>query len=320
MNKFLILLFIFSILACNEEKKNLSKKIEESDKVDTVDFTHSSKQYYVPLFMDLNPKMPDVIFENRLNALPNKQFIIPLGDLNKAFDVKKHSDRIVLSYSNIRTLTFPDKFGEDAEARYEKFLDNKDSQRTGERMIGSFINIFQEKYPYKIENLPLVKNENGEYYNPTAWLSEDLEGIRLLDYNFEKENYVIFQDSIKTIIVGYTNLDLSRKIDQQFREIANYDPDPKIDKGRTNPFKNSVRDYLKNTSSYQLDLAGTKFEDPLTKKIGYELEVNYMFNSDFKVLEEKIIENYYIVNQKIKAKDSLAESKNKAIEKNLQKL
>jgi hypothetical protein len=254
------------------------------------------------------------------SSLSNNQFVILIDNENIPFTVEKKNNRIVLGFSNIRTLKFPDKFGENAEVRFQKFMTNEKSKNNGERIITSLINIFKKKYPKRIERLPLVKNENGEYYNPPSFIYNELKGIRLMDFKFEMENYIIFQDSVKTVFLGFTNLEMSIKISDKYKSLALYDPSPKITIGEHNPFNDAVRNYLKNTSYYQLALNRSKFEEPITKKEGYKLEVNYLFNSDFEILEVQIKENALELKTNLKIKDSLANAKKNSIDQNLDNL
>jgi len=325
MKKVLFLFIIPCILACKYDKNNISNSNSGTKKVsgsNSIENQHSyKKENYKPLFLTLNPKMPNDLFQYELENLhSDKKFIIPINNRNLPFHIEKGENRITLKFSNIQTKNFPDKFGEDAEFRFQIFINNEKSKANGEKMIADLIKIFQKKYPEKIENLPLVKNKNGEYYNSLSEIYNDLKGIQLIDFNFEKENYLIFQDSIKTVLIGFSNSELERKISDQDRKLAFYNPSPQISENGSTRSYEHIKEYFRNTSAYQLALDGTKFEDPITKKEGYELEINYLFNSDFKNLTDKLKKNYNRLQSKLKIKDSLADIKKTSIDQNIDQL
>jgi len=268
--------------------------------------------------------MNDINFEKKLkSSAPNGKFLLPINKYNFEFNIKKSSNRIILEYNQIKTLQFPDKFGKNAESRYLDFI-KKDPFE--EVLIDDFVKIFKNKYSTQIKGLPLLKNKRGEYFNnqPLPYAERTLR-----NYDFNQENYLIFQDSIKTILVGYTILDYPRTADNEALDSITF----KVKKSNIKSsyeesaesidlyklLKDEIKEQEKLTP-YQRALQRTSFEDQITIKKGFSLEINYINNSDFELLKKRIDNANKEFNNNLKIKDSLLKIKHKNESKNLNEI
>ncbi len=83
-----------------------------------------------------------------------------------------------------------------------KFLLEKNDKK-----IQNFLNLFENKYANnKLKNLPFQKNKDDEYINniTSFRIVNGIKEKKLIDYNLIESNYIIYQDSIKVIAIGYT--------------------------------------------------------------------------------------------------------------------
>src|SRR5690606_22373137 len=213
MKQSLFILIVFSFLSCTNVKKNNIPESESYESENIIDQKIENK----PIFLNLSPKMSDLQFEKELtSSLPNKKLSIPINNYSFEFNTKKTSNQIVLEYNDIKTLNFIPKFGDNAEKRFLEFI-KKDPFE--EELVKNFINLFKIKYPKQIKHLPISKNLQGEYYNNQIRPFSERD---LYNYDFKEENYLIFQDSIKTILIGYTNSENPRKLDRKALDSITY--------------------------------------------------------------------------------------------------
>src|SRR5690606_22984872 len=288
MKKTFAILLMFSFLSCVNDKKN---DIPNSN-LNNSNYQIESEIEYEPIFLNLSPAMSDINFEKKLkSSAPNGKFLLPINKYNFEFNIKKSSNRIILEYNQIKTLQFPDKFGKNAESRYLDFI-KKDPFE--EVLIDDFVKIFKNKYSTQIKGLPLLKNKRGEYFNnqPLPYAKRTLR-----NYDFNQENYLIFQDSIKTILVGYTILDYPRTADNEALESITFTVKKSNIKSSYEESAESIdlykllKDEIKEQEKltpYQRALQRTSFEDQITIKKGFSLEINYINNSDFELLKKRI--------------------------------
>ncbi len=317
MKQTLGILLIILFFGCTNGKNNntTNTDFQQTDKF------FEQKIEYEPIFINLSPNMSDFQFEQELKrSTPNKKFTISLNNYKFDFDITKYSNRIVLDYNDIKTLIFTPKFGEDAEKRYMDFI-NKEPIEQNEILIKKFINLFKNKYPKQIEQLPLSKNQIGEYYNNQKG---NFTERNLLNYKFKKENYLIFQDSIKTVIIGYTNAEYPRKLDKKDLELITYTSQisESISRNSMESVEN-IRNYFKEygkLSPYNQALKLTGFEEQISRKKGLSLEINYMHNLDFEFLTNMIYKANNEFNDKLKQEDSLRKIKQKKENSNLNKI
>ncbi|WP_243471287.1 hypothetical protein [Winogradskyella sp. MH6] len=280
-----------------------------------------SKIEYQPIFLNLNPNMNNSRFNEELSqSLPNKKFVLPIDKYNFEFSVKKKSNKIVLEYNNIKTLVFTPKFGDDAENRYLKFIEKEPIEKNAV-IIKELITLFSNKYSKQLRELPLLKNQKGEYFNNLNGL---LSERSIQNYDFKKENYLIFQDSIKTVIVGYTNAEYPEKLSGKALEKITYQIKTK-EKEPLNPIISieEVNQYFREfekLSPYKQALKSTDFEDQIYREQGLSLEINYMINSDFELLVKKMQKSNNDFNSKLKEEDRLRKLKLEKEKTNLNRI
>ena len=320
MKRAFCILIIFLFFNCNKgERENSVFKITESKK--TIDLK--------PIFLNLNPKMSDLQFEEKLSSSsPNKKFTIPIGNYNFDFTVRKESERIILEYNDIKEIVFISTIGEKGlEQKYLKFISRDETE---ENLVRNFIKLFKSKYSKQITGLPILKNQIGEYYN-IQWFSS-LSEMSLLNYNFKEQNYLIFQDSQKTVIIGYTNADYPRKLDKKDLDLIFYHTKNKTINSNDRQSIKSVELFelydliseldkeSRNLSPYQKALKNTPFGEQIRKKKGLSLEVNYMNNSDFEILKNKILKTNIKFYENQKRKDSIQNIEKNKVKNNITEL
>lgn len=301
-------------MSCVNDKKN---DIPNSN-LNNSKYQIQSEIEYEPIFLNLNPSMSDISFERKLkSSATNRKFILPINKNYFEFDIKKYSNRIILENNQVKTLQFPDKFGENAESRYLDFI-KKDPLE--EVLIDDFVKIFNNKYSIKLKELPLLKNKRGEYFNNQSlpWAERTLR-----HYDFNEENYLIFQDSIKTVLIGYTLLDYPRTLDRKALESITFkvrNTKYSHQESKDLAFINKILKEPEKLTPYQRALKRTNFEDQITIKKGFSLEINYINNSDFELLKKRIDNANKEFNNNLKIKDSVLKIKNKNESKNLNEI
>lgn len=318
MKHFVKILILLTICSCANEKKNEDSKFSDINK------QFNSKEISEPLFLDLSPKMSDIIFDQKLkNSLPSKKFEIPINEYKFEFSIEKLSNRIILKYDDITTLIFTPKYGDNSEKRFSNFIKTDYRENA---IIDSFKRIFENNYSNKIDQLPLYKNQLGEYFNNKIYSKSN----RTLErYGFNQENYMIFQDSMKTVLIGYTNADLPRKLDSGHLKSITY---RKQQSEKNSTFRKSIRtqslydlvveheNELNKLSPYERAIRTTQLDEPITRKKGISLEINYMTNSDFNLLSDKIHLANKNYNNGLRREDSLLILKKIEYNKNLNDL
>jgi len=317
MKQTLVILIILVFFNCTNVKKNNIPTPE----LQKLEKQLKAKSKYQPIFLNLSPKMSDFQFEQELKkSSQNKKITIPINNYNFEFSIIKSSNRVILEYNDIKTLIFTNKYGENAEKNYLDFI-KKDPFE--EDLIKSFINLFKNKYSIEIKQLPISKNQHGEYYNNQIQPYSERD---LYDYGFKEENYLIFKDSIKTVLIGYTNAENPRKLDRKDLESITYtletsnmeSTDRKSIQSRDMyKFFIERQKELEKLSPYQQALKNTNSGGQIIKRKGISLEINYMHNSDFEFLKNKIYKANEEFNDDLKQKDSLLKIKHKKGNSNL---
>lgn len=113
------------------------------------------------------------------------------------------------------------------------------------------------------------------------------------DYGFERENYLIFEDSLKIILIGYTKLGEIKLSNEEV-----------------------VSTLGKNSPTYAKRFLG----EESSQSFGVALEVNYHHKEDFLTLLELMNKNNFeLINIK-KRQDSISASRQKNIKNNENKI
>lgn len=257
MKNILFLFLLILIIGCsNKERlqKDFHNNNEDEKVIDTIK--------YEPIFLNLSPKMDFYEFENKLKEndkiLSNGNFSLPIDNEILEFTISKETDRIVLRYSDIssHSISSLDDFS-------SKFLLEKNNKK-----IQKFLNLFENKYANnELKNLPFQKNKDDEYINnlTSVRIVNGIKEKKLIDYNLIESNYIIYQDSIKVVAIGYT-------------------------KKGSYITKNDVINSV---------------DGPGYKDFGVTIEINYFHNSDFKQLYFQIEKDFTEFNDALFTQDSL---------------
>lgn len=238
----LVILIIGSCRKPSNDLQNQENKINPSEAKKVK--KHNS------LFLGLNPYMTEYDFSteisnlNSQNKLNNGRFIIPVNNQDYYFDVKKTINTIRLTYSD-QTSKSVHNLSYRISDEHLQLYENK---------INDLLKIFNSKY-------------NGEEkVIPTE--------VNLSYYGLRKEHYRIFQDSSKTVLIGYT--------------INGYRcPSPS-----EQAYENSKKKKEK-TPDHPLENIG-KFIDRENQSsnfviFGLEVDIDYYYNDEFNKLFQKII-------------------------------
>lgn len=292
-----ISLSIFSIVSCKDSASLAPGEVKA---------VKSSS--YESIFLDLNPAMDTATFNKRVKenpAIQNGNFILPVGVNNLDFKISQHDDRISLNHSTIIELS-------------ESRLNRKKSQEIidkNEKTISEFISLFDKYEQYFKNDLPFVKNKQNQYLDEqkSSMLRESVLDVykpTLSNYGFYEDRYQIFQDSIKTIAIGFS---VEGKIVLSADEL-----EQKIDTRKGVKRNNSAIDF---DLTYDEALLESRKQNVFSsERFGIKLEVNYFINSDFEALVQKmILDEQKFMRAKVKA-DSIEKLRQNIIEDNRDKI
>lgn len=272
MKQTISILIIFLFLSCLNDKE----KIE-----------------YKPIFFNLNPKMELNEWNKKIKNNPelsNNNFTLNLNNKNSIFEISKKPDRIILHHTKIKEIYL-------TELNRKK---SKNHLSLNEKTISTFINIFKKKYGNPVSILPLKKNNKEEYFNHDYFSSfkRENQNKQLVDYGFNKEKYLVFQDSVKVILIGYENYGKIILSDEEFDKLPAS---------------------LQSSTEGFFDRIYGEYHS-LKKKFGIDLEINYIENVDFKKLLKKIKKDRIFFKKNKSKKDSINKSTKELINKNKRKV
>lgn len=263
MKKILFVLIIVSF-SCNntENSKNIKNEMKPT-----------------PIFLSLSPEMELEDFDNELSklndsgVLTNNRFLLKLNSKNLIdFSVSKGYNNISLNYKRLNTYYDLDYNSS------KKILDELKNIKE------EIIMTYESKYQ-KINNtsLPLLTiPRNGEIFNnySSREIVNGVEKKSLSDYGFEKQYYNFFQDSIKTIAIGYNLIGTITYSTEELKKMANEKPERKS----SNPLKNALFD----TQSFA-ERELNSLERNNNQEYGLDIEIKYFTDSEFKILSKRII-------------------------------
>ncbi|QTY27072.1 hypothetical protein [Flavobacterium sp. CS20] len=246
---FFILLLSFS---CSDSKKN---------------------ELYSPIFLNLSPKMDSLKFistKNENKNLIDGKFYISLENSKKVgFKLLKKKDRITLEYNDVMNISI-----EDLNKTQSEYLVEKNNN-----FVNQIIEIYKSKYGEPLIIMPNQKQRHKGFYFPKTYKSYGI--ISLKEYDFDKYSYMIFRDTLKSILIGYNEYG---KIVLSEKEIKKLKKTPiKKSKNDNNLFK-IVQDNFYETE--RKDLINSR--DEPNQDFGIELEINYMHNEELDTIIKEI--------------------------------
>lgn len=263
---------------------------------------------YKSIFLDLSPAMDTATFNKRVKenpAIQNGNFILPIGVNNLEFKISQNDDRISLNYSTIIEYS-------------ESQLNRKRSQEIidkNEKTISDFISLFDKYEPYFKNDLPFVKNKQNQYLDEqkSSMLREkvlDVYKPTLSNYGFYEDRYLIFQDSLKIVVVGFSNIG---NIILSIPELTQ-----KIEK-----LKSKLKDDRNTDLQLIFDeatLESRKQGAFSSKNYGIGLEINYFKITDFESLVNKMLSDQQNFHRAVIKSDSIKKSQQNALEENKGKI
>ncbi len=259
---FLIILITYSFTNC----KNISEELKVIENLNEENKTEN----HSPLFLGLTPSMSDYKFSeeiknlNKINKLDNGRFIIPIKNEEFYFEVQKTKNTIRLNCKNQDSIAIENLSYQISEEYLEKY----------NREINNIIEVFDKKY-------------NGQkLIMPT--------NISLLNYGLQNDYYKIFQDSSKTVLIGYKKIGYKhpspseRKAeDNKIKKKNPYDPLESI---------GEIIDGQKDSSNFVV--------------FGFEMDIDYYYNKEFnKIFKAIQIESKNNNNDRIEKLNSETEKK-----------
>ncbi len=218
-----------------QEEQNLSLgKIDRKDSV----------------YLNLSPNMTNTEFENAIRNQPvsnikDKNFQILTGLKVLNFEILKNQNAVSLKY-------------------YSEGVSKKEKNSIPiEKYYDDLISIFRKKYErYELGDFT---NESSFQYFTKEYLknkkNDSLILQNLIKYDFDKNNYVIFKDSVKTIMIGHSfehNLfsSLVKKSNGNILEIYNHTIE--IDYFLTKDFDSLKIDILTDYKKHVLEVEKDK--------------------------------------------------------------
>ncbi|AIZ42366.1 hypothetical protein [Cellulophaga baltica] len=247
-----IILFIV-LVSCSEakNKKEYNATIQEEqnlslEKIDRKD----------SVFLNLSPNMTNAEFENAVqnqtvSNVKDKNFQILIEQKVLNFKILKSQNAISLKY-------------------YSEGVSKDEKSTTPiEKYYDELISIFRKKYE-RYELGDFTNKSSFQYFTKEYLKNKKNDSLilqNLIKYDFDKNNYVMFKDSVKTIMIGHSfehNLfsSLVKKSKRNNLEIYNHTIE--IDYFLTKNFDSLKIDILTN---YQKHVLGVEKDKLLRKKI-----------------------------------------------------
>jgi len=290
------ILIILFFLSCTNSKKN---KVLISDSQQSKNHLKQNVEHQT-IFLNLSPKMDLNTFNSRIENNPNlykNKFILPLDNYKADFIISKDSNKIILSHSNVIEKSI-NSLNEKKSKQY--------SDKNKTKKISKFIEIFKNKYGNPKSILPYHKPKKGIYLNVTNGIIN--EGRKsLFNFGFKLDSYLIFQDSIKTILLGYKNYDKIISSEQEVIDAIN-----RPHKNKEGTLDRIIENALKDSKIQSRNKPFQKF--------GTELEINYMLNTDFNLIINEIIASKANYIKEKNKYDSILEVKKMKINENKNKI
>jgi hypothetical protein len=267
MIKKIILLILCIPFSNCMQKPNIESSINNYDTIKPEIKKDIADLHVNPIFLSLSPRMSDEAFSNEIRKLnieeklSDNKFIVNNKNVNYSFNIEKTNNSIRLKYSDEETKSIQNLNYKKSENYLNKYIDRKDI----------LMQIFDSKY------------ELGKIQLP--------QNIVLNNYGFSKENYKLFVNDNKYIIVGYTILG-SKIPNQQEKEIE--------------------EKKLKNLNELFYYMAQAENSRELKNHVvfGYEFEINYFHKEDI----EQILKSMK------KESDEVIKAKNKVAKKEIKRL
>lgn len=243
------------------------------------------------LFLNLSPNMTEIEFDEAImteneKRLINGKFHLSLNYEILDFSVSQNNKSIELYYS---------KF----------FSRNELKNNSHQKLFNELISIFNKKYDYhNYADFPNHLNYDNFtktylYYNPEK--SEDNSNLkRLTEYGFDKTNYAVFNDSLKTIVIGFS----TKK--NNMMELLNTSRVP-----IRNGFKN-------DNESQSIESKKTEYDD--IKMFEYNITIDYFLTKDFDSIKNIIEIDYEKFMSSFKTEMEKNEKNMNKIEKNKSEL
>lgn len=273
----------------------LNNTKQDNDKI-----TLDRNEVYNPIFLNMSPKMDSIEFDSikkENNNLIDGKFYLGLRNDNRiGFDLLKNKNRITLEFIDIVNVPL-----EDLNKTQSTYLIEKTN-----KLHQQIIDIYKDKYGEPVRIMPNQSKYHKVYYPIT---NKFVGIISLKDYGFEKNKYLIFRDSIKSILIGYNEYG---KIVLSENEIKRLKKTP-IKKTKS---KNNLYRLAKNAEyiSERKDLINSRNEP--NQDFGIELEINYMHNEELDTIIKEIKQYKNKFEENRNKLDSLYNKENEIIKNN----
>jgi hypothetical protein len=253
-HQFIIIGFVMIFFACKENrKKEIIVETEPQKQILTENIRSDS------LFLSLSPNMSKNEFnEAKLiengKRLTNGKFQISLNDQVLDFNVYQNNKAIELYYSH-------------------SFSKNELNNNSHQKLFNQLFSIFSKKYDYHnyadFSNYLTYENftKTHLYYNPEK-KEENTPMRRLTDYGFENTNYAVFNDSLKTVVIGFS----TKK--NEMMEMLNTS---------TIPIKNGFKN---DNNSQPIKSDKIKYDD--IRMFDFNITINYYLTKDFDKIKKSI--------------------------------
>lgn len=271
--------------ACKE-----SKKTERIVEIQTEENPSSEIIRKDTLFLSFSPNMTENEFKKAKNKenekrLNNGKFQILLKDEVLDFSVYQKNKAIELHYS---------KFFSINELKNNYHL----------KLFNELFSVFSKKYDYHNHsdfNNP-IKFENFTktylYYNLEN--REDTLRKSLTEYGFNKTNYAVFSDSLKTIVIGFS----TKK--NKMMELLNTSKRP-------------IRNGFKNDNESK-PIKREKIEYDDIEMFDFSLSIDYFLTKDFDSIKNVMATDYNKFTNSLKSEIEKSERNRKKIKKNKSEL
>ncbi|MDY0090229.1 MAG: hypothetical protein RBR78_07665 [Flavobacteriaceae bacterium] len=271
-------IFLYAItiafISCN--KIDTNESITENH-IDSLANPTSQPVNFIPLFLGLSPKMTENIFYkeienlNNIGKLDNNIFLLKINSVTYGFTIEKTKNSIKLNSSSITIKRKKNLSYKISDSLIHKYYIEKEE----------IFNVFKNKYQLYDIQVPV--------------------NINLDNFNLIKDDYKLFKDVDKFILVGCSIIGNSVS-----------SPEEQIEE-----YNNSING---NSPNIFAELQGKEVDPNNSYHFGIEIEINYLHIDDMKSLLNEMLEESVRI-KKIKTEQRKLESdKNEFIDNNINEI
>ena len=307
--KIFIILIVISSVSCSDidNQENNSNHQEKHFKTEKI---KEENIILEPLFLNLSPKMNNTLFdklkENNNSELINGNFIVSSNNSKLAFEIKKLDNCIKLSIiEGVKSYRYYELNSSISKIKIEN----------NSKVIDDLVKKYSKKYNryYGYLPLPFIKTKN-EFEKSFENLDESYKTKFSKKFWGYKNKFIVFKDSIKTIIIQYKKVGELIYSDDELKSKIDYSKNTFIPKDYFSNEKDLYMELerqskLLHPSNYEpnsFELARRESE-----KMSFQKLIRTMVRAD---LEEEAKRLYGLNHVMTDSEDSVVQGQEKIVE------